>query len=403
MDFANWLASALGTAAVLEWFNREYGAKASDSMGVSGQAKWEATADFTAKVKTFVKADDSRLKTLFDDWKADGGSTYSAKRDAFIGPTPSFDDKKIMWQSQSNADYLNSYETWRSSNDNGKGQKVLEPKWKTTTSGLYNFKDAKDNWKTTSGQLSDWKVDKTPKGGEAKLSAFINNPAKLNEIISSWKKDTTNDGFDKKAQAWLTDVNAGTPAKSKKDWYWSNSFREGVDTWIQGLRRTTPKVADESLVKKAWYFSPNYMDKAKTNLQPALNNNAALDAWLATPEGIEAIRHFGANNPKHLISTKLLDFWKSEAGSNYNDASKTWLDRVNTKGSNGSKRTKEETWTHWLVQGHSMWDAYKVWAETTAADEVYTQQEITRFYNLPKTLTKIIQIQMLNLISGLAL
>ena len=91
------------------------------------------------------KADDSRLKTLFDDWKADGGSTYSAKRDTFIGPSLSFDDKKIMWQSQSNADYLNSYEAWRSSNDDGKGQKVLEPKWIRTTTGLYNFKDAKDN------------------------------------------------------------------------------------------------------------------------------------------------------------------------------------------------------------------------------------------------------------------
>ena len=298
----------------------------------------------------------------------DGGSTYSAKRDAFIGPTPSFDDKKIMWQSQSNADYLNSYEAWRSSNDNGKGQKVLEPKWRVTTSGLYNFKNAKDNWKTTSGQLSDWKTDRTSIGGDAKLSAFINNPTKLNQIIDGWKKDTSNDGLDKKAQAWLADVNAGSPIKSKKDWYLSNSFSVGVDAWIKGLSPASTGVSDESLIKSAWYFSPDYMNKAKNDKYNDKTTDAQLDAWFNTVDGIEAARHFAANNPKHAISTKFFDFWKSEAGSNYDDASKKWLDRVNKEGDKTTSRVKP-TKDAWIAEGHDAWDAYKLWAQGPATSD----------------------------------
>ena len=365
---ANWLLNALGTAAILEWFNREYGEKTTDDMPVNGQGKWEATQNFVNKAKTFAQADDGRLKSLFDDWKADHSADYETKRNTFIGPEPTAVEKRAMWESQSNPAYLSAYETWRASDDAGKGQKVLEPKWRASTSGPYNFKDAKNTWKTNFGQLSHWKVDQSATGGAAKLNSFIVNPANLNQIIDAWKVDVSDDGLDKKAQTWLADVNSGMPTKNKALWYWSNSFNQGVDTWIKGLSSASSGVSDESLLKSAWYFSPDYMDKAKNDKYNDKTTDIQLDAWFNTADGIEAVRHFAANNPKHAISTKFFNFWKSEAGSNYDDASKKWLERVNKEGNKNTLRVKPNK-DAWLDQGHDAWNTYKLWAQGPATSD----------------------------------
>ena len=362
---ANWLLSNLGTAAILEWFDAEYGAKGSDSKGTGGEAKWEATVDYTTKVHTYAKADDGRLQTLFGTWKAKGGSNYNAKKDAFIGAQPSDVDKKIIWQNNNNANYLSAYNTWRASAVAGKGQAVLKPIWKATTSGAYNYQEAQNQWKSASGQLSDWKADTTSTGGDSKLTAFMADVTKKSEILTFWKTYATDDGFDTKAAAWLADVNAGAPLKTKKAWYWSNSFRAGVDSWIQGLTSGSAGVSDESLVKSAWYFSPDYVDKAQHDLYNDKTTDAQLDAWLATSDGREAIRHFAANNPLHAISTKFFDYWKSQSNSNYNFQSSKWLNRVNKIGNTNRTRVKPSK-TAWINQGHNSWDTYKIWAEGAA-------------------------------------
>ena len=365
LDKANWLLSSLGTQAIIEWFNSEYGAIASDDKGSGGEAKWEATADFVAKAQSFAKADDARLQTLFNTWKGKGGSTYNARKNAFIGPQPSDVDKTTMWQSNDNASFLAAYNTWRASTDAGKGQLTLKPKWKASTSGAHNYQDAKTAWQSASGQLSDWRADNDAAGGAAKLTAFMNDPAKRGEMLSFWKTDASNDGFDTKADAWLADVNDGVDPKTKKAWYWSNSFRNGVNTWIQALTSASAGVSDDSLIKSAWYFSPNYMTKVQTHLVAGLGNENALDAWLALPKGIEAIRHFAANNPNHDISAKFVDFWKSEAGSNYNFASSQWLNKANKVGDTNNLRAKPSK-TDWLNEAHDAWDTYKVWADGEA-------------------------------------
>ena len=371
---ANWLLSNLGTAAILEWFDAEYGAKGSDSKGTGGEAKWEATVDYTTKAHTYAKADDGRLQTLFGTWKAKGGSNYNAKKDAFIGPQPSDVDKKIIWQNNNNANYLSAYNTWRASATAGKGQDVLKPIWKATTSGAYNYQDAQNQWKSASGQLSDWKADTTTTGGDAKLTAFMADVTKKSEILTFWKTDATDDGFDKKVTAWLADVNAGAAPKTKKAWYWSNSFRTGVDSWIQGLTSGSAGVSDESLVKSAWYFSPDYVAEALGNLRPALGNAGGstaeqrLDNWLATAEGIDAARHFAANNPSHSHNTTAFNFWKTQSNSNYNSTSNKWLDRVNKIGDTNNYRSKPSK-SNWLTEGHDAWDSYKAWSDGAARED----------------------------------
>ena len=56
---------------------------------------------------------------------------------------------------------------------------------------------------------------------------------------------------------------------------------------------------------------------------------------------------------------------KSEAGSNYDDTSKKWLERVNKEGNKNTLRAKPNK-DAWLDQGHDAWDAYKLWAQGPA-------------------------------------
>ena len=133
LSILNWLLTLEGTKTTLEWFNKEYGAKASDDMHAYGQGKWEATLDFTNKALNFVKANDGELFKLLDKWEKLAGSNYGVKLTRFISDSGlNTADKKALWSANNdNPHFLEAYNTWRTSTAAGKGQELLRANWET--------------------------------------------------------------------------------------------------------------------------------------------------------------------------------------------------------------------------------------------------------------------------------
>ena len=85
--------------------------------------------------------------------------------------------------------------------------------------------------------------------------------------------------------------------------------------------------------------------------------------------GVEAIRHFVANNPNHAISKKFYDYWKTN-GDNFASASNAWSSAINKK-ADGTTRVKPNKAT-WLANGHNAWDTYKLWVDGPAVQDSAT-------------------------------
>ena len=355
------------------------------------KAAWKTQADYTTKAKTYIKNSDPELIKLLTEWKklaVNGKSDYNAKKNAFINnPALSAADKKALWSTNADvAHYLEAYNTWRK--DAAKGKVVLRPLWEATTTGADDYTSAFGSWKTSKGRRDhEWKVATGADGGVTKLNDFITDAANKDDIFAAWKTDTSTDGFDKKADAWITKLNSGTTPKSKDEWFWSDDFRKKANTWISGLTSTSVGVSNDSLVKSAWYFSPDYLAKSASN-KHSNKTNAGLDTWIDNNQavGAEAIRHFVANNPSHEISKVFFDFWKNNDNANYTTAQNAWTSNINTDGG-GVTRVKPDKAT-WLAQGHGAWDTYKLWAEGEAKKDNAVVNAVTNALLPSSTLTK---------------
>ena len=228
------------------------------------KAEWQKTSAQSAE--DYVKSKDSELETLLDKWEKLGASDYTTKRAKFISDSNlNTAAKKALWSANNdNHHFLEAYNTWRVSNDNGKGQKILRPLWEASKSSDANsdnnYQDALNSWKTSKGRRDhEWKADTGASGGATKLNHCITNIAPKNDILNIWKQDKTADGMDAKFNLWAAEANKGQDPKSKDEWFWSDSFRKKADTWIQSF--TKANITDE-VIKKAWYFSPDYLTKS---------------------------------------------------------------------------------------------------------------------------------------------
>ena len=339
------------------------------------RAEWQKSKPQDAGA--YVKSRDHELVKLLDKWEElglGGASDYATKLAAFIAKSDlTAANKKALWSANGDvAQYLEAYNAWRTSTDPGKGQKTLRPLWEASKSSDANsgnnYEAAFNSWKTTKGRRDhEWKADTGASGGASKLSDFIANISDKSSILNAWKQDASNTGFDKKFDIWSAKVNQGQSGKTKNEWYWSDAFRKKADTWIQSL--TKANVTDD-LIKKAWYFSPDYLTKSASN-KHADKTNADLDTWIDGNKavGAEAIRYFVANNPGHAISKKFYDYWKTN-GDNYAGALNDWASAINKK-ADGTTRVKPAK-SIWLANGNDSWDTYKLWVDGPAAQDSAT-------------------------------
>ena len=214
------------------------------------------------------------------------------------------------------------------------------------------------------GSLSDWKASND---GQDKLAAYIADQSKKSQIVEGWKTVTGAHGLNAKAQTWMADANFGQAAKSKAEWFWTGAFLDTFSAWVTSVDNTE---FTNDIIKPSWYFSDHYFQFAANagNRRHPDKTDADLDTWLATPEGIEAVRYFAVNAAHKADAKSFFDYWKAN-GDNYLNSSNAWMDDLNTK-QDGTKKVKPNR-NVWLSNGHAAWDTFKVWVENSAIDQAH--------------------------------